>query len=118
MFYTLIQEPIDGEYRSERFVCFEADSKEHAIERAEWFGINIEERVGGDNGYRRWWWHNGSCNTREPMVSGIPMDRVSIELRGDEWIVVYKNNNLKSSRGITLENAIRNQSLSDSFAEI
>lgn len=38
MFYTLIQEPIDGEYRSERFVCFEADSKEHAIERAECFG--------------------------------------------------------------------------------
>ena len=117
MFYTLIQEPIEGEYRGERFVCFEAISEEEANQRAEWFGINIEELVGGDNGYRRWWWHTSSCGTHEPTVAGTPMNRVTQQFR-NEWIIVYRNGNLKSSGGIALENTIRNQSLSDSFAEI
>ena len=111
MFYTLIQEPFEGEYLSERFVCFEADSQADAIQRAEWFGVDLDERFdteGGRPGYRRWWWHTGS-EAPEPNVAGTSMDRITQHYR-NEWIVVYKDGNLHGSGGIALEDAICNQS--------
>ena len=110
MFYTLVQEPLDGEYLSERFVCFEADSQADAIQRAEWFGVDLDEKFdtdGGRSGRPRWWWHTGS-EAAHPNVAGTAMDRVTQHYR-NEWIIVYKDGNLHGSGGIALEREIQRQ---------
>lgn len=114
MFFTLLQEPLNGEYLSERFICFEADSQEDAIEQAKWFELDLEEKIGTEedyDGYPRWWWHYPSCGTREPEISGIPMLSSRNRYTNDGWVVVYKNGNLLSSSGTALEREIQRQSV-------
>ena len=106
MFYTLLQsEQPGGGWRNERFVCFEADSREEAIQRAEWFGIDMTEMM-EDRRWPspRWSWYLASCGKPTPQIARIEIAEARGQGLAGEWIIVYLNGNLKSSLAIPFEN--------------
>lgn len=102
-FVMLIQEPdADGRFNSERFVCFEVNSTEEAEERATWFGINLAEIDNGAS--RRWWWYSNRRTYTRPEISGHPVEELDRwGHRGEGWVIVYRNGNLRSSMALPYE---------------
>lgn len=104
-FYTLMQEQTPGEdgrsfWKDERFVCFEADSHVDAINRATWFGIDVNETLNYTWGpYRRWLWHSTSQGRAQPEIARVAFENCHRQGIEGDWIVVYKNGNLRSNRG-------------------
>lgn len=79
----------------ERFVIVEAANQEQAFERAAYFGINVEERFEGS---QRWYWPRHTFDgwgSRQPLILGDAPDHIPFT---GGWIILYLNNNLKSSR--------------------
>lgn len=104
MAYFLLIQAYEGSVENmatERFVCFEADTQSEAIQRAEWFGIDLSERF-GIYFSNKWNWYGNSCGTDQPEVAGSPIER-STRQHGGDWIVVYKNGNLRGNRGVPLD---------------
>ena len=99
MFYTLIQNQLpDGGWLGERFVCFEADSREEANQRAEWFGIDLGAT--DENGYNRWEWHRPGLGTTYPKLTD---HRLETTYHVGGWVIIFKDDNIKSSMAVTLD---------------
>jgi hypothetical protein len=99
MFYTLVQESHTNPSRliRERFLCFEARSKDEAIARAEWFGIDLEETIDVD--WLRWLWYDQSCGTSRPEVAGRNIE-MATEFYTGFWMVLYLDGRMRSNRGL------------------
>ena len=98
MFYTF--EQFDGDDRrliKERYVCVEGDSSEEILQRAEWFGIDFSASTEDD--YRCW------SQLGDRGIKPCPMlGRTRLEdIEWDQWIIVYKNGNLKSNTAVPLD---------------
>lgn len=101
MFYTLIQtEQPDGGWDGERFVCIEADSREEANQRAEWFGIDLGAT--DENGYNRWEWHRPGMGTGYPRLTDHHIETTWYH---GGWVIVFKDDNIKSSFAIPLSSS-------------
>lgn len=103
MFYLLLQS-----YRQRRqnpnpipeeLVCFEAESLAHAMERAQWFGIDLDQYCGGS---RSWTWHQESLDQPFPSLNShrITNDRYS------NWVIVYLNDKIEGWMDETLRQEI------------
>jgi hypothetical protein len=100
MYYIAIQNADSNVWIGERFACFEADSQEEANERAEWYGIDFNERFGRYQSHT-WEWHRTSCGIRIPAINSTPLEECPHVYTG-AYVIVYKNGNLKSSLAIPL----------------
>lgn len=81
----------------ERFVCVQGRDVDNIKERAEWFGIDFEER--GPRGYYRW---------QEPYQSDMRLfprwGHSALQLVDwAPWIIVYENGNLVTSPHFRLD---------------
>lgn len=99
MFYLLLKNYDDNSGIQEDYVCFEANSKEEAIERAEWFGINLDGRV---QDYPTWEWHIYSERKPSPMVHERPLNN----LYYSNWLIIYRNNSIETWRDDQLRREI------------
>lgn len=81
----------NGRWPSERFLCVEADSADHAFERAAWYGADLTARV---RGYLLWDTHGPGWNTTYPKLSSHRLENTT---HPGGWVILYKNNNMKSS---------------------
>lgn len=91
MFYLLVQRNWRATHNGirEELVSIEADSRQEAIERAIWFGCDMELRDPLGFGLI-WYWHDNSTGAI-PRLWDQPIENYS------NWIVVYKNGNLRMS---------------------
>lgn len=93
-FFTFEQNGWPGQTHSnfkEQFITFEANSESEAFERACWFGLEPEEELPDNGGYR--WYYGRDWGTARPTGGGY-----NVEFWGrDRYTIVYLNNNVISS---------------------
>ena len=100
MFYTFDQEQYQNNREIERFVIVEADSDEEALSRATYFGIDFDETL--PNSLDKRWWEDrgGGWRRGEPLIAGNRPIRYT---NNGGWVILYKNDNITSSRAIPLD---------------
>jgi hypothetical protein len=110
MFYTLQDMTyhhyfMDGR-NQDRFICFEAHSRTEAAERAEWFGIDLEETFTSHltiQEYKRWDWMFRNAGNESPMIG---QQRIDSYANSSNWVLVYLDGNIRSSRTDLEQNAM------------
>lgn len=97
MFYTFEQRGRRS-LIAEHYVCIEADSLEEANERAIEFEISFEAL---DSSFRPKWDRatDPSLLTERPELNGEALEELSYE----DYIIVYKDDNMKSTLAYELE---------------